>query len=502
MTLPSFPPHGGDQRQLDKVLLSGFSWNAFARILGQVVAWSSTFIVVRLLSPSDYGIVAMGGVVFGIAALLGDGGLGSAILNQREVREVRLGQLTSVAVMLGVVATMLGLLLAIPVSLFFHEPRLKAVVGAASLAYLVTGFRVVPVAVLQRDLAFRFLARNDFLMVLTTAIISVSLAALGAGYWALIVAPILGTVVATASAWHARPQRLRKPHWGELRDTLAFGGHLMTSRMAGYATGQADSVIIGRFLSQQLLGAYRVAMDIASIPVDKVAALVLQVTTPVLAAVRGDAAATGRYLLRITEVIAIVVWPMAIGLALTADLLVDVVIGSQWQPAVTPLRIFAIVAALRCTAPLLSAVVLAAGNARLIGRISLYSTAIAIPLMLSVRSWGLPALATVAALAFLIGTMLVLRKALEVTGISVQAYLRALLPAVGSCAVMVGVVISLRVLLPSTFSNAGVLAVLVLGGGLAYAGTLALTARARVISLAKTIRSAARGSTSSSTLME
>lgn len=475
------------------MLLSGFSWNALARIAGQLAAWSSTFIVVRLLSPSDYGIVAMGGVVFGIASLLGDGGLGGAILNQREVREERLGQLTSVAVLLGVVATVVTLLLAIPVAAFFNEPKLRIVIGVASAAYLVTGFRVVPVAVLQRDLAFRFLARNDFLMVLTTAIASVSLAALGAAYWALIVAPIIGAAVATASAWQARPQRLRVPRWAELKDTLTFGGHLMTSRVAGYAAGQADSIIIGRFLGQQPLGAYRVAMDIASIPVDKVAALVLQVTTPVLAAVRDDAIATGRYLLRVTEMIAIVAWPLAIGLALVADLVVSVVIGPQWEPAVVPLRIFAAVAALRCTAPLLSAVVLAAGDARMVGRLALFTTGVAIPVMLGVRSWGLPVLALVAATAFVASTALMLRRALHATGVSLGRYLHALLPALGGCAVMVGVVVTVRSTLLANTSESVVLVALVAAGGIAYVGTIALTARSRIKALINAVRNTSRG---------
>ena len=482
------PERSASSSALDRTLLSGFRWNAAGKVSGQMLAWASTFVVVRLLTPADYGVVAMGGVVFGLAALVGDGGLGGAILNRRETRQEHLGQLTTISVFLGSCAMGLTLLLALPVSVYFGEPQVRSVVAVASIAFVVLGFRTVPVAVLQRDLAFKLLARNDFLMVGSTAISAILLAAAGAAYWALIVAPIIGSLVATIAAWQARPQRLRVPRFADLRGTLEFGMHLMLSRMAGYAGSQADSLIIGRVLGKPPLGVYRVAMDLAALPIEKVASLILQVTTPVLAAVRGDREASARYLCRITEVVTLVAWPLTFGLALVADLVVPLVIGAHWNQAILPLQIFAISGAVRCATPLLSGVVLASGDARFAGRVSLLTTAISIPGMIFAAKWGLPALATVAALTITLTALALLWRALTAIGVPLSRYVAALSPAALGTVAMTFTVVAARANLPDLLHPALHLASVVGLGAVGYIGAVFLLARPRVYAAINALR--------------
>lgn len=474
---------GRSATALDGTLVSGFRWNALGKLAGQVLAWSSTFVVVRLLTPGDYGIVAMAGVVFGLAVLIGDGGLGGAILNRRETRPEVLGQLTTISICLGLVATAVTLALALPIASYFHEPRLRGLVAVASIAYLVLGFRAVPLAVLQRDLAFKIIARNDFLMAATTSVSAIALALLGAEYWALIIAPVLGALVATISAWHARPQQLRIPQPADLKDTLSFGMHLMVSRVSGYAGSQADSLIIGRVLGKPPLGAYRVAMDLASLPIDKVAGLILQVTTPILAAVRGDRDATARYLLRITEVVALVSWPLAIGLALVADPAVLVVLGQQWAPAIVPLQLLAIAGVARTVTPLLSGVILASGDARFVGRLSFWLTLASVPALIAASPFGLPAIAAAVGLVAVLTMLMLLHRALRITHIPFTSYVLALKPALVGCVVMTATVVTGKHLAPLTWSPAVCLVAFVALGAIAYASTVYLLAGRLVTAL-------------------
>ncbi|PKL93501.1 MAG: hypothetical protein CVV20_03330, partial [Gemmatimonadetes bacterium HGW-Gemmatimonadetes-1] len=246
-------------------------WNASGRWVGQLISWSSTLVVLRFLTPADYGLVAMGGTLFSLITLLGDGGMRGAIVNRQERSPAILHQLTSVSVLLGIAGMLVAMALAVPLAAFFREPRLTAVVLVVSASYAVLGFRVVPLAVLQRDLAFRTLAKNDLLMVTVTALTSVLVAWQGGGYWALIMAHVVGTTVATIAAWRAAPQALVRPVWTEVRDAVRFGGHLIVSSVATWFRGSADTVIIGRWIGQGVLGAYRVAMDFAALPLEKVA---------------------------------------------------------------------------------------------------------------------------------------------------------------------------------------------------------------------------------------
>lgn len=488
--MPETPQATPGRGALDRALVSGFQWNALGRIAGQLLAWSSTFVVVRLLTPEDYGIVAMGGVVFGLAALIGDGGIGGAILNRREDREEHLGQLTSISVVLGLAATIITLALAWPVAGYFRDPRLVVVIAVASVAYVVLGFRSVPLAVLQRDLAFKTLARNDFLMVATGAVTAIGLALAGFAYWALILAPIAGATVATIAAWQARPQRLRMPNFPELRETLAFGLHLMVSRIATYIGGQTDSLIVGRVLGKPALGNLRVAGDVAGIPIDRVAGLLLQVSGPVLAAANRDRDALARYLFRITELVALVAWPATIGLALVADQLVVVVLGVQWEQAIGPLVVLAISGTVRSVTPLLSGVVVASGDARLTGRVSAGSTILSIVLMLALVRQGLVALALVAATSNAVVFVLLLRRTLMMLGQPLSAYFTALIPAGASCAAMTAVVLGVQSVLPGDGVSVGQLGATVSAGAGAYLLVLLGAFGGRVRSALRAIRRA------------
>src|SRR5690606_23039222 len=153
------------------------------------------------------------------------------------------------------------------------------------------------------------------------AMASVLAALTGLGYWALVIGPIVGASCATLAAWLAAPLRPAWPEYPKLAEPIRFGAHLLAARRAGYFAGIAGSLVLGRRLGQEPLGGYRVAMEVASLPLEKVASVILQVATPVFASVREDRAALARYLLLMTEALSLIGWPLAVGLALVADLM-------------------------------------------------------------------------------------------------------------------------------------------------------------------------------------
>lgn len=477
-----------ERGDLDRTLISGLSWNAGGRWVGQLIAWGSTLIVVRLLTPADYGIVAMGGTLFSLITTLSDGGIRSAIVNRAERHPATLHQLHSVCVLIGMAGTAVAALSAIPISQFFSEPRLVPVILVVSLTYTVLGFRMVPLATLQRDLSFRVIAANDLLMVGAAAVTSVAIAVAGGGYWALILSHVIGTTVASVAAWRAAPHRLVRPVWSEVRGAVGFGGHLMLSQAAEWLRGNIDLMLIGRFLGKGLLGSYRVAMDFASLPLEKVAGVLLQVTGPVFASVKDQRGALARYLLGLSEILALVSWPLAVGLALVADLAVPLVLGTQWTLAVLPLQIFAVAAMVRCVSPLLSTLVLARGNAAFLARVSVIGTVCTGVAMTVAVRWGIGGVAAVWALSFPCFAAPVLIKALQETGLAARDFFARLAPTSLACAMEVLAVAVLR----STWTPDGdrltLLAACVAIGGFAYLLTLWLVAGKRLGQLASLVR--------------
>jgi PST family polysaccharide transporter len=382
--------------------------------------------------------------------------------------------------MLGVISCLVSASLSVPLAHFFHEPRLVPVILVVGVSYVILSFRTVPVAALQHELAFRTLARNDLVWVTVTALTSIALAALGMGYWSLILSHVIGGSVATLLAWRAAPQGLARPRWSEIQETLRFGAHLLVSRLGGYANGNADSIVIGRWLGNGALGSYRVAMEIASLPLEKVAGVILQVMTPVFASIRMDREAMSRYLLLMTEALSLLGWPLAIGLALVADLAVPVVLGATWLPAVAPMRVLALAGAIRCITPLLSSIAQARGHSLLLARLAGLGVVVLVGgLLLGVR-WGVVGVASAWAVSYPALMIPILLYVLKDLNVPVKTYVRTLLPAFGGCLGMALAVLETRRLLAESLQPGALLATLVATGALAYAGTLLLVAGIRV----------------------
>jgi len=122
--------HDAAARLLDRKLVRGVTWTGGIKGVTLFLSWISTIVVARLLSPDDYGIVAMATVYLGLTTMITDFGLGSAIVAMREVSEELTAQLHAVAAIIGVVAFLISCAVAIPISRFFGTAAVAPVVIA------------------------------------------------------------------------------------------------------------------------------------------------------------------------------------------------------------------------------------------------------------------------------------------------------------------------------------------------------------------------------------
>src|SRR5262249_53304167 len=144
--------------RLDDSLVSGLAWTALLRWSSQAISWVSTYIVARVLLPSDYGLVSMAMIVIGLVRMVESFGLDSVLVQDRTIVGERQARLAGLIVGIGVVLCALFLALAHPVATFFKEPQVASLVAALSLLFITDALQVVPRATLQRELEFRRLA--------------------------------------------------------------------------------------------------------------------------------------------------------------------------------------------------------------------------------------------------------------------------------------------------------------------------------------------------------
>jgi teichuronic acid exporter len=389
--------------------------------------------VARILTPQDYGIVGMASLFFYLIQSLGEFGLGASVIKQRDMPEGQIAQVNSVCVLFGLASTAVFAAAAGPLALFFATPELQKVMLVSSLTFLVSGFRTVPSALLQRELRFKRLALNDTIQAVSQAALTLILALLGAGYWSLVISAVLSMLLSTVALVAARPFRFAFPHGGDIRRVTTMGREVVFSRLGWYAMFNADFLVAGRVLGKAPLGNYNFAWTLASLPVEKISLILTRISLPFFSAVQHRNDSLRRYLLAMSEGLALVTFPAAIGLGLLAQDLVSIALGPKWQGAVLPLQILAVFAPLSSVTTLLPQMTTVVGRTRF-GMYHALSAAMFMTVAFLIGSrWGTAGIAGAWVVAYPITLLPLLRMLLRELECPLGDYLAALRPAlVGS----------------------------------------------------------------------
>jgi len=395
----------------------------------------------RLLAPTDYGLAAVCSAVVMLASLIAELGFGAAIVqavtvSRDEVRSVFGASLLFSSLCAGVVALAAPLL-----GDFYRTPQAVPMIQVAMLTLMLSSLATLPDAYLRRDMAFERISVVEFCAGIMATLVTVSLAASGAGVWSLILGPVAGTAMRTimvfvmARIWIAPSLNI-----SAARRLLDYGLKIAVSRMAGYVMGQSDVLIAGRILEKSELGVYSIAMHLAMLPMAKLMGVLNAVAFPAIADLNRNSGDALAHLLGSLRMIGHVVVPLLWGLAAVAPSLIPVVIGPAWHDAVLPLQIVCVVLPLRLVSVLLSTTLQGLGHAGLDLRNTLTGVVL-LPILFAIGSThGAEGLAA----AWLVGLPLLLtvnlRRARRVLGFGIGAMLKALAPPIVCSAVMVSVV--------------------------------------------------------------
>ena len=488
----SAPASGGVRRDLDRSFAHGLAWTAGAKWLTQLLSWVATIAVAKLLAPSDYGLVGMAAIVLGLVSLVSEFGIGTAIVTLRSLDDEDVAQINGFALVLGAACFALGCAAAIPLSRYFHAPALPAVVMVQSAAFLLGAFQSVPSALLQKELRFRLLAGIDVARSLVASVTALTLAALGFGYWALVLGELLAGAAQTVICLVVRRHRFAVPRPQRLARVLVFSWRTLVGRLSWYVYSNADFAIAGRRLGQAALGAYSFAWTLTTLPTEKLTALVTRVSPAFFSAVQEDVAAVRRYLLLLTEGLALLTLPACVGLALVADRFLPLVFGAKWNAAIVPLQLLTLSMALRSVVTALPNALLALGEARFLMYHGV-ACAIGFPIAfaLGVQYGGIAGLGAAWLIVYPLSVVPLLWRTFALV-VSPRAYAGAILPALQSVAVMTLVVLGIGAALPPRTPLLAAIGVLlqVVGGAASYAGVLWFAHRDRTRQLLGALRAA------------
>ncbi|ABC62142.1 lipopolysaccharide biosynthesis protein [Erythrobacter litoralis] len=307
------------------------AWRWGSQIVAQVIAWSSTIMVVRLLTPTDYGLFAMTQVVLTALAFLSGHGFASSLIQTDDVSRRRIGQVFGLLLLFNGSLAVIQFLSAPMMASYYDEPLVADMLRIQAVMFLTIPFTALPSELLAKRLEFRIQGKISMLAATLAAIVALVMAWWGYGVWALVYAPISGFVF-RAIALTIAARSLVPPVFDlrGARDILHFGGALTVCQMFWIIQSQSDIFIAGRVFDTHDLGLYAEALFLTLIVTGRFLPPINDVAFPAYAELHRTGKSLAPYFLKTLRTVLLVTAPIYFGLALTAEPAVLTLFGEKW----------------------------------------------------------------------------------------------------------------------------------------------------------------------------
>lgn len=319
----------------------GMAWAYGAYVGGRVLVLISTAILARLLTPRDFGVVALALVFTVFFEAIKDLGLGQALIVASPEEEADRAQTVFAwSIVIGVGLTLVTAALSPLMASFFHQSQLKGLLPVLGLNFILRALGTTHYSLARKHLNYRVRTVSEICEVTVRGIVGIALALSGAGAWSLVLGFVAGVGASTIALWLQVPFRpraeLSRTH---LRDLLRFGGVLTIVDIGAVVFYNTDYLFIGRVLGAASLGLYTIGFRIPELAILNVAHVAGDVLFPAYSAIDRDRLREGylttlRYLTMLTL-------PLAVGLAALARPVILVVFGHQWGGSIPVTRAIA-----------------------------------------------------------------------------------------------------------------------------------------------------------------
>ena len=351
--------------EVGKNVISGLKVGATLRLLAQIFTWLNTLLLIRLLTPDDYGLMAMAMAFIGVFALMGDFGVGKAIIQSEELTPQMLRQALTVNIISCVVFFLLFYFTAPLIADFFSEPRVTVLVQAIAVQHLIMIFHTLPYALASRNMLYKEREKVQFVTTLSTSIFTLTLATLGFGVWALILGHLFMRTVAMIGFFRLQPcWILPALSFDGFSRLAAFSGVATINDVLRYLFNVFTNISIGRLLNKTDLGVFSVARNLANLPSDKIGELLNHLGLSSFAKLQNEKKVAGEYLLKSLRLGSFVLFPMYLGMCSVAPELITLVLSDKWVAAIIPFQILCLSSPFRMLSEILGTASTAVGEPR------------------------------------------------------------------------------------------------------------------------------------------
>lgn len=453
--------------------MKGAVWLSLSRLLTNSLGLVSTFVLARMLTPSDFGIVAIATAILAIATSITDLSLSSALVQRSDLVDDHFHSVWTMTVLRSLIVFSVILAAAFPLAHIYREPRLVPVLIATGFVSGLPGIASPRMAVLTRSLVFwqEFAVQTVSRLVVFAGAVGGAL--LLKNYWALIVGNLFGAVSAVVLSYIIAPY-LPRVSFKKFRELFSFSFWLSMGDTVNTLNWKCDQLVLGYLVGKAPLGVYTVADNISVMPTRESTVPLTKTLFPAFSRIANDPVRLRQAYTRAQTLVFAIAMPMGCGFSLVADPIVHLFLGQKWLPAIPIIQILAANFALQTLSTSLQPLAMAKGETKVLFGRDVRTFVIRIPfIIIGFLVNGLMGVVVARAISSSIGTVWNMALVRDLSGISVRRQFadngRTLL----ATAAMVGVALFAQLLLARAgihLPPIGAIVMLVGVGGVTYVG--------------------------------
>jgi len=331
-----------DTKQLKKKTISGFFWTFGQNMSVKAMGFIVSLVLARLLSPSDFGTVAMTYIFMNIAGVFASSGLGTSLIQKKDVDELDYDTVFWAGLGISSIIYIILFIAAHFIAILYHSPIIEPIIRALGISLFFSSINSVQSAEVSRALDFKKYFKVSIISTVVSSVVGLTMAFLGYGVWALVVSSVISGIASTVALniiikWHPKLQF----SWTRLKALYSFGLNLMFADVIGTIFNELKGLLIGVKYKASDLGFYNRGDSLPGFVYNSLSSSLNSILLPAMSKVQDDPeqvkAAIRRSMMTSTYFVA----PCVFGLAATANHLIPVLYSSKWLPAVPYMQVLA-----------------------------------------------------------------------------------------------------------------------------------------------------------------
>lgn len=368
---------------IKKQLFSGVFYTAISKYVGIIVSLVVSGVLARLLSPDDFGVVAIATVIITFFGIFTDMGVSTAVVQNKSLDKKELSDIFSFTFWTGICISVLFFSASWFIADYYGNDILRTLCQLLSVNLFFASANIVPGALFYRNKEFKFIAIRSFIIQMSGGAAAVIAALCGAGLYALIINPILSSILIFAISFHRYPQRLQLT-WGltTIRKIFSYSAYQFLFNTINYFSRNLDKLLIGKYMNMSDLGYYEKSYRLMMLPLQNITFVITPVMHPILSDYQNDKLKLATSYERIVHFLAFAGIPLSVLLFFTAKEITLIIFGSQWMPSIPIFQILSLSVGVQIILSSSGSIYQAAGDTRSLFICGLFSSALNVAGML------------------------------------------------------------------------------------------------------------------------